>query len=199
MFPNFDKIIFLDSDTLIFKDLLQMYNLPFNNNYVLGYPFHTPYIIKHLGIYPINYINVGVLLINIREIRRNNIDLELLSFTMKNAHKLYFPEQDSLNYIYNGKIGLLPYKYGIYLYGSFEEAQKDYLWKLKFNVDYDEVKRALEDPSLVHLCCCNPKVWNKNTKHERGYDHICQTFQKEFYYYAKKTLYYSDIYKEYMK
>jgi lipopolysaccharide biosynthesis glycosyltransferase len=42
MFPELERMIFLDGDTLIFKDISEMYNLPFNGNYVLGYPFHTP-------------------------------------------------------------------------------------------------------------------------------------------------------------
>ena len=35
IFPDFDRIIFLDSDTLIFKDIAEMYYLPFNDNYIL--------------------------------------------------------------------------------------------------------------------------------------------------------------------
>ena len=41
MFPELERMIFLDGDTLIFKDISEMYNLPFNGNFVLGYPFHT--------------------------------------------------------------------------------------------------------------------------------------------------------------
>lgn len=202
MFPNFERAIYFDSDTLIFKDLLEMYNLPFNNNYVLGYPFHMNSIKMIFGITPINLINGGVLLINIKEIRRNNMDFELLIFTIKNTQKLLYLEQDSLNYVYNGKIGLLPLKYGIYLYGTFEEAKKHYLKLLKLinnKIDFDEVKKAIDDPAVVHLCCCNPKIWNKDTKHERNDIQICLRFQKEFYYYANKTSYYSDIYNKYMK
>ncbi len=199
MFPEIERIIFLDGDTLIFKDLSEMYDLPFDNNYVLGYPFHTPYIIDHLGIKPINYKNGGVLLFNIHEIRKKNMDLELLLYTMKNMSNLIFCEQDTLNYVYNGKIGLLPFKFGIYLYGNFKEAKDNYLYKLRIKVNYDEVERALEDPTIVHFCCCNPKIWHKNTKHERGFNHTCYKYQKIFYSYANKTKYYDEIYKKYMK
>ena len=37
-----------------------MYNLPFNNKYILGYPCHTHYIIDKLGIKSKHYINAGV-------------------------------------------------------------------------------------------------------------------------------------------
>ena len=25
------------------------------------------------------------------------------------------------------------------------------------------MKKAIEDPAIVHLCCCTPKLWNKRT------------------------------------
>ena len=123
MLPELERIIYLDGDTMIFKDLSEMYNLPFNNNYVLGYPFHTPFLIDKLGIKSKRYVNGGVLLFNIAEIRKNNMDLELLLYTLRNENYLIFREQDTLNYVYNEKIGLLPFKFGIYLYGNLKIAK----------------------------------------------------------------------------
>ena len=36
LFINSDRLIHLDGDTLTFSDLTEMYNLDFNDNYVLG-------------------------------------------------------------------------------------------------------------------------------------------------------------------
>jgi len=199
IFPDYERIIFLDADTLIFKDISEMFNLPFNDNYVLGYPFHTPWMVTINGKHPKIYINSGVLLINIDKIRKDNKDFELIKFTKKNSKKLFFPEQDGINYIFNKKIGLLPLKYGIYLYGNITEYLKGYSYKLKIKLDLKELERAIEDPSIVHLCCCNPKVWYKATKHENHFHHICKRFQKEFYFYANKTKFYDVIYNKYMK
>mgnify|MGYP002624341605 CR=1 FL=1 len=179
MFPEFERIIFLDGDTLIFKDILEMYSLPFNNNYVLGYPFHSPWLVDHLGIYSIYYINGGILMLNIKEIRRANADIKLLEYTMNNFDKVKFLEQDTINYIFFNKIGLLPLKYGVYLFGDFNEFKKEYLYKFRFKLNLTEMKEAINDPSIVHLCCCNPKVWYKKTKHENHFNHICKRFQKE--------------------
>ena len=199
IFPDYERIIFLDADTLIFKDISEMFNLPFNDNYVLGYPFHTPWMVTINGKHPKIYINSGVLLINIDKIRKDNKDFELIKFTKKNSKKLFFPEQDGINYIFHEKIGLLPLKYGIYLYGNITEYLKGYSYKLKIKLDLKELERAIEDPSIVHLCCCNPKVWYKATKHENHFHHICKRFQKEFYFYANKTKFYDVIYNKYMK
>jgi len=199
MFPELERIIFLDGDTLIFKDISEMYNLPFKGNYVLGYPFHTPYIIDKLGINSKYYINGRVILLNIKKIRQYNKDIELLKYTFDNHKKVLFLEQDTLNYVFYGKIGFLPLKYGIYLYGNLKEFKKSYMENLRVNLNMTELKNAIDDPSIVHFCCCNPKIWNKTTEHERGFNHICKKYQKKFYYYANKTDYYFDIYNKYMK
>ena len=198
IFPDFDRIIFLDCDTLIFKDISEMFFLPFNNAYVLGYPFHTANSLYRFGVRSKKYINVGVILINLKKIREDGKDLELINFTMQNGKKFVFPEQDTMNYVYFNKTGILPLKYGIYLYGNITQFQQNYMHKI-VKVDIKEMKKAIDDPSIVHLCCCNPKVWFKKTKHERKFNHICKRFQKEFYYYANKTKYYDKIYDKYMK
>ena len=199
IFPDYERIIFLDADTLILKDISEMYSLPFNDNYVLGYPFHTPWMVTINRKHPKIYINSGVLLINIKKIRKENQDFKLIQFTSKYSKKLFFPEQDAMNYIFYKKMGILPLKYGIYLYGNITEYKKKYSVKLKIKLNLKELEKAIEDPSIVHLCCCNPKVWYNKTKHEHRFHHICKRFQKEFYFYANKTKYYDKIYNRYMK
>ena len=198
IFPDFERVIYLDSDTLIFKDLSEMFNLPFNNNYILGYPFHTPWMVTINHKHPKIYINAGVLLININKIRRDNKDFELIDFTRKYSKRLFFLEQDGINFVYYKKMGLLPLKYGVYLYGNITDFKKKYLYKLKIKIDLNELKKAIDEPSIVHLCCCNPKVWYRKTKHENKFNHICKRYQREFYFYANKTKYYDNIYNEYM-
>ena len=60
MFPNYKRIIYLDGDTLIRKDITEMFNLPFNDNYILGFPFFMGYIMDKLGINATHYINGDV-------------------------------------------------------------------------------------------------------------------------------------------
>ena len=199
IFPDFERIIFFDSDTLIFKDLSEMFNLPFNDNYVLGYPFHTPWIISIKKKHPKIYINAGVLLMNLNKIRNDNKDFELFQYSLSHSRKLLFLEQDAINIIFHKKIGLLPLRYGIYLYGNITEYKKEYAYKLYIKLNIKELEKAIEEPSVLHLCCCNPKVWYKKTKHENHFNHICKRFQQEFYFYANKTKYYDEIYNKYMK
>ena len=199
LFPELKRIIFIDGDTLIFKDILEFYELPFNDNYILGYPFHTPGSLDKFGINSTYYINGGVLLINIEKLINDNKHKVLLKFTYENCKGLDFLEQDSINYILSNKIGLLPLKYGIYLYGNITNFKIKYLKNIRVKLNLTEIENAIKDPSLVHLCCCNPKVWNKDTVHNEGVNNICKKYQIEFYYYANKTKYFQKIYNKYMK
>ena len=199
LYPDISRMIFLDGDTLILKDISEMYDLNFNGNYVLGYPFHTADSLdgwekEHFKV----YVNGGVLLFNINELRKTNMDLKLLLYNFENFQKTHFLEQDTLNYVYKDKIGFLPFKYGVYLFGTIEEYKKIYLPKMRVDIDLTELEKAIEDPSIVHLICCNPKVWFKRTRHEKGFSHICTRFQQVFYFYANKTQYYNEIYNAYM-
>ena len=198
LFHDLTRVIYLDADTLIFKDLYEMYTLPFKDNYVLGYPFHDSYKIDKFVKNATYYINGGVILFNNELIRKDNKDLELIKFTRENNRKLWFLEQDSINIVFYNKIGILPLKYGIYMYGTIDSFEKSIQVRIRFKLNRTEVINAIEDPSLVHFSCCYPKVWNKVSSNAFGVDEICQRFHNEFYFYANKTDYYSVIYNTYM-
>ena len=193
LFPDYERMIYLDGDTLIRKDISKMYNYPFNDNYILGFPFYMSIVMDKFGIKAEHYISGGCLLFNIDKIRKDNKDVDLLQFTIKNNSVLEFREQDSINYIFYPKIGFLPLKYGIYMIGSNETFNK-LSTNTRSPLNLTEGYEAIADPSIVHFSLCWPKVWNKGTRNLYTEHEICQRYQKEFYYYAKKTQYYSVIY-----
>ena len=195
---DLDRIIFLDADTLIFKDLFEMYTLPFNGNYVLGYPFHSIDKIDKFVKRAKYYINGGVLLLNLKEIRNSNKDYELIRFTSEKNKELYFLEQDSINIVFLKKIGILPLKYGIYLFGDIEIFKKSIKNEIRIKLNETELINSINEPSVIHFSCCFPKIWHKESKNAFGFDNICKRYHKVFYYYANKTKYFSEIYKKYI-
>ena len=199
LFHDLERIIYLDADTLIFKDLYEMYNLPFNGNYVLGYPFHDSNKIDKYVNRAVYYINGGVILFNNELIRKDNKDIELIKFTMDKNRELWFLEQDSINIVFFGKVGILPLKYGIYMYGTVDSFERSIQIRIRFQLNRTEVIEAIKDPSLVHFSCCNPKVWHRYSNNEFGVNEICKRFHNEFYFYANKTDYYNEIYNRYIK
>ena len=199
LFPYMERILYLDCDTLIFKDISKMYNLDFNHNFILGAQAHDKYIMKKFNLKLKALVNAGVILFNIKKIRKCNKDIELLYFTMKNSKNLKYPEQDSMNIVFNPNIGILPYEYGMRIIDSLqtykERCENSYIIKYSIN----EIKNAILRPAIVHLVYCSPKIWNKGTKNRYGKNKVCIKYQKKFYYYAKKTKYYLEIYNKYYK
>jgi len=199
LFPNLERVIYLDCDTLIFKDLSEMYNLNFNHNFILGAQAHDKYIRKKFNLKLKVLVNSGVILFNIQKIRKYNKDIELLYFIMKNSKKFKYPEQDSINIVFNPRIGLLPYQYGMRIIDSLEtyknHCEPSYI--IKYSIE--EINKAIIRPGILHLTYCKPKIWYKVTRSIFKNDTICIKYQKEFYFYAKKTKYFSKIYKLYMK
>ena len=193
MFPDYERMIYLDGDTLIRKDILEMFKCPFNDTYILGFPFYMGYVMEAYGIKkPEHYINGGCLLFNIKKIRHDYKDLDLFSATIKNNTIWRFREQDAINYVFYPNIGFLPLKFGIYMIGSkymFKALAAHVYSKLNLT----EGAEAVKDPSIVHFSCCWPKVWTNGTKNLFKNKDICLRYQKEFYFYANKSKYYKII------
>ena len=198
MFSDLDRIIYLDSDVLVLKDLLEMYNLPFNDNYILGYPSHDAKYIYYLADKVKAYINGGVLLFNIKKIRNDNKDIELIQYVFDKNEYLLFLEQDAMNVVFIPKIGILPLKYGVMLYNIkiYDHKLKN---RIRVDIDRKELKNAINDPSIIHFSLCTPKIWYTTSKNYYGQDYICKAYHGLFYYYAKKTEYYSEIYKKFIQ
>ena len=195
LIPNIKRIIHLDGDTLVFKDLWEIFNLPFEDNYYLGQATKI-YIFEDKKMFK-RPINVGVLLINIDKIRKDNKDFEIFYYLFKKR----FTEQLAINYVCYPKIGYLPFKYGR-VFANIHKNKKLYSsylrMKLNKKVKKADIEEAIKDPSITHILCCKPKYWYKRNKTiDKDFYEICLKFEKLFYYYAKKTKYYKAIYKKF--
>jgi lipopolysaccharide biosynthesis glycosyltransferase len=192
LFPFIERMIHLDGDTIVFKDLWEMFNLPFDDNYFLAQP--TSKDVFKDKVLKQNAINVGVLLINIKKFREDNKDFELLHYLFVKQ----FTEQVLMEYFCVPKIGYLPFKYGILLIGDIKTFISHYQNNMIQKVNLTEVVEAMKDPTIVHDVFCSPKHWNKGTGTLFEKSSWCFKYQKIFYHYAKKTKYYQKIKNEYM-
>ena len=165
----------------------------------MGYPFHSVKMINRWNKKLVNYINGGVILFNIKEIIKDNKDVELLSFSLKNNGRLYFLEQDALNIVFYNRTGLLPLKYGIYLFGNITTYRNTVKKHLRVELNETELIEALEKPALLHFAGCWPKIWtDKKYKNCFGDTSVCFRPHKDFYFYANKTDYAEKIMKIYL-
>lgn len=102
-----DRILYLDADTLAFKDLSEMFQIDLNENYILGMLDYYYFGIDYLGIKSERYINAGVVLFNLKKIRNDKKYYNILNMTINNMH-LENEDQTVLNYALYPKIGIIP-------------------------------------------------------------------------------------------
>ena len=74
------KIIYFDSDIIVYKDLLNFNNLNFEGGTILGY---LPYWNRNKKKSWQNQINIGVLLLNLFKMRKNNIESKVIDIIKK--------------------------------------------------------------------------------------------------------------------
>lgn len=174
LFKDYSKIIYLDGDTIILKDLYKMYNININQFYFVG-QFSNGIKFEKYFNYSTHYINAGVLLINLLQQRKDNAEEKILKWAEKNKNFLTLKDQTIINYCFIDKIGLLPPEYGIFS-DSFEfyiERTNNFTLG---NYNYSEYKKAYNDPAIVHFHTPN-KPWKKNSK-KRYYDNYWWEYAK---------------------
>ena len=195
-----DRIIYIDTDVLVFEDLSEMYNLPFNNNFILATLDVDRFgkDVKKLGINNDKYINSGVILFNLKKIRDENKSKLAIQFLMTKTKYISYYDQTVINYIFYPYIGRFPYKHGMFNFANEKIIKKIYFKQYyKSKNDKLELLSAFKKHSLVHYNLCKPKVWNKDSKIDST--NIPCKDTKIWHYYAKKTNYYNEIYNKYMK
>lgn len=100
LIPNLNKIIYLDTDVIVFKDLNNLYNINFNDKMILGLPYT-----KNTSFY---IFNSGILLLNLKKMREINMEKEILNILIKKGQKYDLHDQDIMNIYYKKYIGEYP-------------------------------------------------------------------------------------------
>lgn len=193
------KVIYLDSDVLIFKDLLELYQTPFNNNYVLGILDVISNAIDYLGLKSDKYINAGVLLINLQKLRKDNKFIDLIKMA-ENHPNLIHHDQTVINYILYPHIGILPIKFGIFNFQTVLDIKQKYLKLIRQKLNIKELEKTFHDPYFIHLVLCFPKAWHSSSKYVKKYT-MCETlhncncikYYNIWHEFAKNTSYYKEI------
>jgi len=116
LFPQYDKIVYLDCDLVVLGDISELYNVDLKDNilaaapeqYVRNTAEFRRYAEIALGVDPDMYVNAGVLVINLAEFRKNRIESKFTHLATEFDFDLLDPDQAYLNYLCAGKIHVLP-------------------------------------------------------------------------------------------
>ena len=199
---EYNKCIYLDCDICVCKDLSELYNIDMKNNYIAGvraagYYFDETANCKRLNLSSMKqYINAGVLLMNLKQIRKDNLTKKLVALSYNNFSS---QDQDVINVACYNKIIILPLRYNVMTKynGLFDNKSSDYN-KLKDVYGIEEVNYATKYPVIIHYAdkikpWQNKKsilanIWNSYADQCHFYDSIFNTSYQ--IYTTKSTLSY---------
>lgn len=108
---QYDKIIYIDSDTVVVKDIAEMYDIELNDNYigavvdeaVAGVQIFKDYVYGYLNVPQPKYFNSGVLLFNAKLCREENLEGQFVAMLDKIIFRVA-PDQDYLNVICKDRV-----------------------------------------------------------------------------------------------
>ncbi|NHA57061.1 lipopolysaccharide 1,2-glucosyltransferase [Helicobacter pylori] len=136
LFPQYDKIIMFDADTLFLNDVSESFFIPLDGYYFgAAKDFSSPKNLKHfqterereprkafslyehylkekdMQIICENLYNVGFLIVNLKLWRADHLEERLLNLTHQKGQCVFCPEQDLLTLACYQKVLILPYIY----------------------------------------------------------------------------------------
>ena len=189
LLPKEKKVLYLDGDTLIYKDLCKIYNYNITDKYYVGmlefkYFGYANYFKEKFD----NYINTGVLLCNLEELRKGNISDKFIQFYRKYNKTIRYPVNDALNVVSHEKNGYFDPEYVVIGYCDVAFA-KAYYTRTAIKLNQTEALKAYKDPYIYHLIYYS-KPWKNvpRTAHK-----VCVDPFTRFYEMARKTDYYYEI------
>ena len=175
---QYEKILYLDSDIVILRDLAELYQIDIGD-YILAatedvqtYGF-ADYLSKH-DIDLEGYFNSGVLVLNTRKLLDNDILKDVVD-VLDNDIVYDYPDQDALNIILKRDVYYLPMQWN---------AQ----WHLVIYSDRvverqrEMVKKARNNPFIVHY-----------TTADKAWEHPEWELADKFWEYARRTSFYEEI------
>ena len=183
LFSRFEKVIFIDSDTVVESDLAALLSVPLENNLVAavkdivmegfvlfgamsqssdGVMPAKEYLSTSLGMAnPDGYFQAGILVFNIKKMNQENTFSSLMDALKSKTY--WFLDQDIMNKVFHGRVHYLPLEWNVYHGNGNAE---DFFPNLPFST-YMRFLEARSNPKMIHFAGEN-KPWN--TRHVDFFD-----------------------------
>ncbi|MFZ2038564.1 MAG: glycosyltransferase [Minisyncoccia bacterium] len=170
-FPKIDKILYMDCDMIVNRNIKELYDTNIDDYYVAAVPevcnqFHK----KRLGLDGNSYyFNAGLLLINNKKWRDDNIEQKLFQYAMKPEQEMIHQDQDILNIVLKNKKTYLPIAWN--LQHDAIDMEESYI--------YHNLERlaAIKQPHIIHYTN-KFKPWHKECTNK---------FKNMYFEYVKLT------------
>lgn len=131
-FPQYDKVIYLDSDMIVLKDIAQLYFTDLcgdavgavRDQVIIQTEIFSEYVEKVLGIDRNSYFNAGMLVMDCNIFRKNQM-LDQFVELLNSYAFVVAQDQDYLNVLCEGSVFWLDPKWNVETYGKLPVAEQD--------------------------------------------------------------------------
>lgn len=166
---DIDKILYIDGDVICTDSIQDLWETSLENYAAAAVPDMRSNDIRILNRLSLpkdsDYFNAGIMLINLKWWRENDIQNKTLHYIANNKDICQYHDQDALNVLLHGQIAELPIRYNLQEH-FFEPLENQFISRSHF----EELQTALFNPSLIHYTgfrkpwhreCVNPlkSVW----------------------------------------
>nr|MBP3258628.1 glycosyltransferase family 8 protein [Bacilli bacterium] len=145
-----DKLLYLDSDTIVIDSVNKLNNYDGTVNMVVD--AMPKYYWKELDPSLKNYYNSGVMYIDVDKWRKNNCDSKIVETIIDNQNYTY-PDQDIINMALKNDISSLPPEYNLFSTDAYYNPfilSRHYSQNEIERYDYDTMKKAKKNPIILH-------------------------------------------------
>lgn len=173
---NIERVLYLDSDMIIRKNLDELYRTNLENKAVGAVIDTFNYNIdmyNNLHYKPsLGYFNAGMLLINLKYWREHDVLKRCLEFIKNYPERMKYLDQDVLNYVLCAEKVFVPLTYNAQT--SFFLKRPPVSWELE-----SELKDLIKDPCILHYVG-SYKPWQKEYN-------LAHPYKSEFFKYKSLT------------
>lgn len=174
LFPQYDKILYLDCDMIVRHDLKDLWETDISD-YAIGSIQDNVYMVKSSTerlCYPISlsYYNAGMGLYNLAFLREFQFDKKVSDFINNNLESILFHDQDILNVVCKGHFKSISVRWNML----------DVFLKKNPHLPQErlaDLEKWIEDPGIIHFSA-KYKPWNTEAFHP---------YQDEFWKYTSMS------------
>lgn len=161
LFAKYDRMIYIDADTLVVSDLTELYNLDIGSNWLAAakdYVLQTgakrgvaysdinvQYYMKNvISLDYQKYVQCGVILFNLKQLRKNDFSQKAITM-LQYLHNPRFVDQDVINKVCEDHIYYLSPKYNFLIFYQKLDGKM-------IDEEFDnEILEAADDVQIYHM------------------------------------------------